>query len=475
MSRQQKIRIKRKKIIMRSRDKSRKQLILFFQRYKRRLLVAVILILLIVVLGGLYFSSSKKEANNFQQFLEKSKSRNTANFPYLEILPDEAHHHAYWSKSEPEYMSGGKTVEELLYEHLNDKNDIRKIISQINNKKIPISNKAGIFYKFSSHTNPALKDFFIYGITADSFAVITLSPTPKMEVKVLDTSFGITTLEGRIKTYIENAIHEKYKELSVEISEIQKALSSQIDLHHDIDANDDFKLIYEAEYYKNSVSGRDTILGLGNLLAVHYKKPDNNVYSFRYEENGEVKYFNEEGYELKKQFLKSPVEYNPLEPSKEGIITSSYGERIHPVYRTRHTHLGTDYMANLNDPVYAVGDGMIVKAVDINTKNNGKYVKIKHSIQGQYQYQTQYLHLNKLGKGIKPYKEVKQGEIIGYAGSTGLSTGVHVCFRFWKGDRQVDHTKESLFQSIKSEDYRVEDLDKFIRHKNKLMDIFKNS
>ena len=100
-------------------------------------------------------------------------------------------------------------------------------------------------------------------------------------------------------------------------------------------------------------------------------------------------------------------------------------------------HLGTDYAAPRGTPIMTVADGQIIEAR--YGRNNGYFVKVKHN----NIYSTQYLHMSKFAKGIKPGKNVRQGDIIGYVGSTGLATGPHVCYRFWRNGKQVDPYKQN--------------------------------
>jgi murein DD-endopeptidase MepM/ murein hydrolase activator NlpD len=132
---------------------------------------------------------------------------------------------------------------------------------------------------------------------------------------------------------------------------------------------------------------------------------------------------------MKRAFLKAPLKYGYR-------ISSKYNKnRLHPVLKVNRPHLGTDYAAAHGTPIITVGDGVVVEASF--TKGNGNYVKVKHN----GTYTTQYLHMSKFAKGIKPGKRVSQGDVIGYVGSTGLATGPHVCFRFWKNGVQVDPFK----------------------------------
>ena len=124
-------------------------------------------------------------------------------------------------------------------------------------------------------------------------------------------------------------------------------------------------------------------------------------------------------------------------------------KRKHPVTGQWKGHFGTDYAAARGTPIWSTANGTVIAAS--YTKNNGNYVKIRHNAT----YTTQYLHMSKFHKGIRKGKTVKQGEVIGYVGSTGLATGPHVCYRFWKNGKQVDPFKQSLppGDPIKEENY----------------------
>ena len=141
-------------------------------------------------------------------------------------------------------------------------------------------------------------------------------------------------------------------------------------------------------------------------------------------------YFDENGNSLRKTFLRSPLKFYR--------ISSKYRKRrFHPVLKRYRDHLGTDYAAPTGTPIMSVADGEVIEARW--GKNNGRYVKIVHN----NIYSTQYLHMSRFVKGLKKGKKIKQGEIIGYVGSTGLATGPHVCFRFWRNGKQVDPYKQN--------------------------------
>tara|TARA_B110000116_G_scaffold133794_1_gene115952 strand:- start:380 stop:931 length:552 start_codon:yes stop_codon:yes gene_type:complete len=149
--------------------------------------------------------------------------------------------------------------------------------------------------------------------------------------------------------------------------------------------------------------------------------------AYRFDQGDGPDYFDPEGASLRKAFLKSPIEF--------GRMSSGYNKkRFHPVLKKIKPHLGTDYAAPKGTPIRAVGDGVVIKSE--YRGGNGNYVKIRHNST----YETQYLHMSK--RKVSVGDRVKQGQTIGLVGSTGLATGPHVCYRFWKNGEQVNHRRE---------------------------------
>jgi len=192
-----------------------------------------------------------------------------------------------------------------------------------------------------------------------------------------------------------------------------------------IQKGDYFKVIFDEMYVD------DQFIGVGKIHSADFHHADRDFYAFEFENATGADYFDEEGNSLRKAFLKSPLKF--------GRLTSGYTKRrFHPVQKRWKAHLGTDYAAPTGTPILAVGDGVVIDAKF--SRFNGNYVKIRHN----GTYTTQYLHMSKIGQGMKPGKAVRQGDVIGYVGSTGLATGPHVCFRFWKNGKQVDHRSEPM-------------------------------
>lgn len=208
------------------------------------------------------------------------------------------------------------------------------------------------------------------------------------------------------------------------VPKLVDVLAWQIDFFR-IQKGDRFKVIYDEEY----VDGK--VVGIGTIKGVYFEHFSNEYYAVYYDQGSGTDYFDEKGNSLRKTFLRAPLNYSR--------ISSRYsGRRYHPVLKRYKAHLGTDYAAPTGTPIRTVGDGIITEARF--KRANGNYVKVKHNAT----YTTQYLHMSKIAKGIKPGVRVRQGETIGYVGSTGLATGPHLCFRFWKSGRQVDALKVEL-------------------------------
>ena len=253
------------------------------------------------------------------------------------------------------------------------------------------------------------------------------------------------TIQGKITNSLWGALQEKGIHPSI-IDLMEDALSSSVDFYHTRNG-DEFKLIFENKY----IDGES--VGVGRLIAACYINDNGSNYSFLYKTKDEEGYFDFEGRPAKKTFLKAPVRFSR--------ISSSYNlRRFHPIKGKTIPHLGTDYAAPYGTEIRAVADGVVTAAS--YTGGNGKFVKIKHD----NIYETQYLHMSRFAKGVKNGTRVRQGETIGYVGSTGLATGPHVCFRFWKNGRQVNHLKEKL---PSAQPMNMTQLPAFFEHRDKLL------
>jgi murein DD-endopeptidase MepM/ murein hydrolase activator NlpD len=189
-----------------------------------------------------------------------------------------------------------------------------------------------------------------------------------------------------------------------------------------IQKGDAFKAIYEELW----VDGKP--IAIGEIHAAWFKHSGQVFWANRFEKGNTTAYFDEKGQNLRKEFLKAPLKFSR--------ISSRFSKsRLHPVLRIRRPHHGVDYAAPIGTPVHAVANGTIVKAGYAG--GAGRMVSIRHS-QG---YTTSYMHLSNFGKGIHAGTSVLQGQVIGYVGSSGLSSGPHLDFRVYKNSVALDPLK----------------------------------
>lgn len=198
----------------------------------------------------------------------------------------------------------------------------------------------------------------------------------------------------------------------------------QVDFQR-LQKGDKFKLIY----HENQVDGIS--IGISQIEAIYFEHFGHAYWAFPFDQGDGVDYFDEQGKSMRKAFLKYPIEFTR--------ISSRYNlNRFHPVQKRYKAHLGTDFAAPTGTPIRSVGDGVVLEAQ--YKGGNGNYVKIRHNAT----YTTQYLHMSRIASGVRSGMRVRQGETIGYVGSTGLASGPHLCYRFWKNGRQVDALRAEL-------------------------------
>ncbi|MCU0461111.1 MAG: M23 family metallopeptidase [Bacteroidales bacterium] len=182
---------------------------------------------------------------------------------------------------------------------------------------------------------------------------------------------------------------------------------------------DSYKVFYEELFID------DKSLGTGKIYGAQFTWAGKTITAIPFIQDSTESYFDIEGNSLRKAFLKAPLRFSRI----SSRFSSS---RLHPILRIRRPHFGVDYAAPVGTPVEAIGDGRVIFA---GTENgSGRMVKIVHNSV----YTTAYLHLSGFGKGVYPGAMVKQGDIIGFVGSSGLSTGPHLDFRFYKNGSPVD-------------------------------------
>ncbi|ARA92878.1 peptidase M23 [Rhodothermaceae bacterium RA] len=265
--------------------------------------------------------------------------------------------------------------------------------------------------------------YLVYQPDPITYVVFSLDDSLNVRIGERPVHTVRRSVEGVITRSLYEALAEQGVNplLAVRLSEVY---AWQIDFFR-IQPGDGFSIVYEEQVID------DEPVGIGSIVAARFSHFGQDFYAFRFEREEGTDYFDEQGNSLRKAFLKAPLEYYRL--------TSRYNpNRFHPVLKRRRAHLGTDYAAPTGTPIRATGDGVVIEAG--YTRGNGNYVKIRHN----GTYTTGYLHMSRFARGIQRGTRVRQGDVIGYVGSTGLATGPHVCYRFWKNGVQVDPLREKM-------------------------------
>jgi len=261
----------------------------------------------------------------------------------------------------------------------------------------------------------------------------------KRDVEILERS-----VMGEIKSNLSETIEELG--ISHELTnKFVDVFGWQVDFAR-LQKGDKFKLIYE-EAQVEGVS-----VGIKQINAIYFEHSSTPYYAFPFDQGEGVGYYDDEGKSLRKALLKYPIEFTR--------ISSRFNlHRFHPVQKRYKPHLGTDFAAPTGTPIRSVGEGTVVEAQ--YKSNNGNYVKIRHN----GTYTTQYLHMSRIADNVRAGTRVRQGQTIGYVGSTGLANGPHLCYRFWRNGVQVDALRVDL---PASEPVKKENVDAFTKVKEEL-------
>lgn len=284
-------------------------------------------------------------------------------------------------------------------------------------RRFRAGNNYCVFYKPDSLDKTA---YFVYEKDAAEYVVFSFadSLTVWNGTKHIDTVRQVYT--GSIQSSLWNAFASigANPMAAIELSDIY---AWTIDFFG-LQKGDSFQIVYD-EYYIDDIP-----VSIGKVHGAFFKHMGRDFWAIPFEQDGRIEFFDKDGSSLRKAFLKAPLKYSRI---SSGFSHS----RMHPILRIRRPHHGVDYAAPVGTPVLSIGDGMVVKSG--YNGGAGHMIRIKHNST----YSTAYLHLSRYGKGIKAGAYVKQGDIIGYVGSTGTSTGPHLDFRFYKNDVAMDPLK----------------------------------
>ena len=270
---------------------------------------------------------------------------------------------------------------------------------------------------------------FIYQPDRLNYYIIDFRDSIVAHKKTKPLTFKTRTIAGALNGSLSETLANEKVDAAL-ASRIAKVYAWSIDFFK-LQKGDKFAITFTERFISDTIYD-----GVDSLKASYFEYKGKNIYAFPFEHDlnsGKLEYYDEEGKALKNFFLKAPLKFVN--------ITSHYAKnRFHPVQHLWKAHKGTDYAAPTGTPIMTTASGIVEQAG--YTTGNGNFVKVKHD----KMYSTQYLHMSKIL--AKRGQRVTQGQVIGKVGSTGLATGPHVCYRFWKNGVQVDALKLKLPNSI---------------------------
>ena len=399
--------------------------------------------ILICVLGVVFFSIYSKNKQEQVELIIGS-----LNNIYLKKTIQEITKNLEPRYTKENYISkSGDTYEKIIDKLPVSKREKKVILNSIlkeNSLKILKINQKFTF-KFDNLSDEKVTEFIIETDKKNEVVFSKILTDNKFDSKKIKKNFKKKLVYK--ETVITNSLYNSAVELGIKpniIIEFARLYGFQVDFQRDVWKNDSFQIIYE-----EFINDKNVVVDTGEIIFanLNLQETDLQLYKYEYGKN-KVDYFDENGKSIKKTLMKTPI--------NGARLSSSYGKRKHPILGYTKMHLGTDFAAPTGTPIMASGDGKVMKAGWCG--GGGNCIKIKHNST----YQTVYAHMSKFGRGIKKGVRVKQGQIIGYVGSTGLSTGPHLHYEVIENGKKINSQKLKLPSGkvLKGEERKKFEVDK---------------
>ena len=395
------------------------KLIKLIQKYFQ--FISFLLLVLLIVLLISYNSFHKKNQTNlFEKTLENIYLISTVNSIIKNLNPR--------FETIDYKIQTGDTFEKILYKINISKNEKKKVLKKvlklklINNLKknhkisFKIDKKEPVkVLEFSIQISKTKSIQFIKNNISDEFDTIEIEKNLKQILAYKEAEITSSLYSGAIEVGVQPNV----------IIDFARIYGFQIDFQRDIWKNDSFQILYETFIDQNG-----KILETGNIIYANLILQGNENPLYIFKVKNDYDHFDNFGKSIRKSLMKTPI--------NGARLSSSFGMRKHPISGFNKMHQGTDFAAPMGTPIMASGDGKIVRARWCG--GGGNCVKIKHNST----YSTVYAHMSKFGRNIKEGKRVKQGQIIGYVGSTGMSTGPHLHYVVIENGKKINSQKLKL-------------------------------
>ncbi|MDC0200466.1 M23 family metallopeptidase [Candidatus Pelagibacter sp.] len=379
-----------------------------------------LLIVLTIFLTNIYTSNKKNQIDDINNILDNIYLKKTVNLIFNNLDPK----YSYLSFK----INKGETFEKIVSKLDLSNTEKKLIIKNLSEFKFINNLYQGqkIYFKLDNSIPAKIIELKIEQSKTKYLVFNRLNNSNKFEYKELNKSLQ------KKKVYKESIINKSLYSSAIDVGiepniiiEFARIYGFQIDFQRDIWKNDSFQIVYETFIDSNS-----KILETGNVLYANLilQGKEHNLYIFKTKEGFE--HFDKTGKSVKKSLMKTPI--------NGARLSSSFGMRKHPILGFNKMHKGTDFAAPEGTPIMASGDGKVVRARWCG--GGGNCIKINHNST----YSTVYAHLKNFARGIKEGVKVRQGQIIGYVGSTGMSTGPHLHYEVIINGKKVNSQKLKL-------------------------------
>ncbi len=381
----------------------------------------ILIILLGIVISSIYSVSKKGVSEQIEGSLSNIYLKKTFREITKNLEPRYTNFY-YISKPGDTYQT---IIEKLQIEKREKKILVETILKEKSLKILKINQKFS--FKFDNLADLKILEFKIETGRKNEILFYRSDDNANFQVKKIEKNFTKRLVYK--ETIITNSLYNSALDIGIKpnvIIEFARLYGFQVDFQRDVWKNDSFQIIFE-----EFINEENKIVDTGEIIFANLNLQNSDLQLYKHEyEKGKVDYFDENGKSIKKTLMKTPI--------NGARLSSSYGKRKHPILGYTKMHLGTDFAAPKGTPIMASGDGKVVKAGWCG--GGGNCVKIKHNSI----YQTVYAHMSKFGRGIKKGAKVKQGQIIGYVGSTGLSTGPHLHYEVIENGKKINSQKLKL-------------------------------
>ena len=394
---------------------------------------ALFLLIIITIISTTYYNFEKKKIySNYKNAINNIYLKKSFNHLFNSLEPK-------FKKVEYK-VTQGETLSTILNQHSISKKEISDIKKELS-KKINLSKlNTGQKIQFTvDQSNNFVKEFIFHVSNTEKIYL-----KKNLKTHEFNQNIVLTKLNKRV-LFKENMIMQSlYKSATDQripaniIVEFAGIYGFQVDFQRDIRKKDSFQIMYEI-----FVNDEDKIIETGNILFSNLKLSGTNNSLYYFDKKGSEGHYDKNGKSVKKALMKTPI--------NGARLSSPFGMRKHPIDGFNKMHQGTDFAAPKGTPIMASGDGIVKKAGWCG--GGGNCVKIKHNST----YQTIYAHMSKFAKNIRSGVRVKQGQIIGYVGSTGKSTGPHLHYEVIVNGKKVNSQKLKLPSGkiLKGEDRKI--------------------